>query len=127
MTDLSPASARRSPGARSRPPRIDFRRDALFLHIDGTLAPSAPRPEDVGPETRRTAILRRLAEMLSGRLAAVTGRTIADADRILDSACAVVAGVHGLTIRCPDGASRQAPASDAMKVALTDARAFATD
>ncbi len=124
MLTTSPPGDRPSPGTRLRPPAIDPARDALFLDIDGTLAPLAPRPEDVGPLARRTRLMERLAEQLNGRVAAVTGRTIADADRILDHSCAVVAGVHGLDIRCPDGATRTAEASRSLQEALEKVRAF---
>lgn len=123
MTSSS-TSARRSTETRLRPPAIDPLRDALFLDIDGTLAPLAPRPEDVLPLARRTEIIRALSRVLNGRVAVVTGRTIADADRILDSACAVVAGVHGLAIRCPGGALRAADASPGLADALEQARTY---
>lgn len=125
MLVSSSASARRSTETRSRPPSIDPDRDALFLDIDGTLAPLAPRPEDVVPLARRTAVIRRLAERMEGRLAVVTGRTVADADRILEEACAVVAGVHGLTIRCPGGQVLTAAPSPALTEALKEAKRFA--
>jgi trehalose 6-phosphate phosphatase len=40
---------------------------ALFLDLDGTLAPIAARPQDVRPDPRRTSLLERLAERLDGR------------------------------------------------------------
>jgi trehalose 6-phosphate phosphatase len=76
---------------------------ALFLDLDGTLAPIAPRPEDVRPEAARTELLRRLCRALDGRLAVVSGRALADIDRILDGAARTAAGVHGLELRFPDG------------------------
>src|SRR5689334_2727931 len=72
---------------------------ALFLDIDGTLAPIAARPQDVLPDARRTRLLERLREGLSGRLAVVTGRTLADVDRILEGRITCVAAVHGLVRR----------------------------
>lgn len=122
-----PTAGPRPSVVRDRPPAIDVQRDALFLDIDGTLAPLAPRPQDVGPTPRRTALIKALSERLDHRLAVVTGRQIADADRILDSACAVVAGVHGLTIRCPDETISAAADAPAIQAALIEARAFAVD
>ena len=72
---------------------------ALFLDLDGTLAPIADRPRDVGPEPRRTALLARLETRLEGRLAIISGRTLADIDRILEGRVTAVAGVHGLVRR----------------------------
>jgi trehalose 6-phosphate phosphatase len=87
------------------------RRAALFLDLDGVLAELAPTPESVGPDPRRAAVLARLAERLEGRLAVVSGREISDVDRILEGGVALVAGVHGLERRGPDGqVSRRDPA-----------------
>ena len=76
---------------------------ALFLDLDGTLAPIAARPQDVRPDPRRTSLLERLAERLDGRLAVVSGRTLADVDRILEGCVSAVAAVHGLVRRDSTG------------------------
>jgi trehalose 6-phosphate phosphatase len=72
---------------------------ALFLDLDGTLAPIAARPQDVRPDPRRTDLLERMAEALDGRLAVITGRALCDADRILEGRVIPVAAVHGLVRR----------------------------
>jgi len=87
----------------TRPEPLDLGASALFLDLDGTLAGFAPRPGDVGPEAARSSLLRTLGERLEGRLAVISGRTIAEVDRILDGAVVAVAGVHGLERRWPDG------------------------
>jgi trehalose 6-phosphate phosphatase len=87
---------------------------ALFLDLDGTLAPIAPRPEDVRPEAGRTRLLSALSRALDGRLAVISGRTLADVDRIVDGAVAVAAGVHGLERRTADGRVWRAKPSNAM-------------
>jgi trehalose 6-phosphate phosphatase len=94
---------RPSPKSETRPPRLDVRRTALFLDLDGTLADIEPTPEAVGPEAARNGLLARLAPRLGGRLAILSGRQIDDIDRILEDACACVAGVHGLQRRMADG------------------------
>ena len=94
---------------------------ALFLDLDGTLAPIAARPQAVRPDPRRTSLLERLAATLDGRLAVVSGRTLADVDRILEGCVAAVAAVHGLVRRDPDGRvtqSRPHPALDRATAAL---------
>ena len=83
--------------------QIPLKQVALFLDLDGTLAPIAPRPEDVGPDRTRNALLRRLSRELEGRLAVVSGRSIDDVDRILDASVKPVAGVHGLERRNSTG------------------------
>jgi trehalose 6-phosphate phosphatase len=72
---------------------------ALFLDIDGTLLDYAPTPEgvEVPPLLRQT--LARLSEALGGALALVTGRRIADVDRIFAPLQLSVAGQHGAEAR----------------------------
>jgi trehalose 6-phosphate phosphatase len=83
----------------ARPPPLSLARVSLFLDLDGTLAPIELRPEAVGPAPRRTALLRRLGDGLSGRLAVVSGRNLESIDAILDAAVPSAAGVHGLERR----------------------------
>jgi trehalose 6-phosphate phosphatase len=85
------------------PKPLSLREGALFLDLDGTLAPIAARPQDVRPDPRRTDMLERLAEAADGRLAVVTGRTLADVDRILEGRITAVAAVHGLVRRDSTG------------------------
>lgn len=88
------------------PPALDLGRSALFLDLDGTLAPIVARPQDVGPEPRRTAILEELVRRMDGRVAILSGRTLAEIDHILDGAVRPAAAVHGLDRREPDGTHR---------------------
>ncbi len=85
------------------PPRLDPQTSALFLDLDGTLAPFAVRPELVGPLARRTAAVSAAVAALGGRLAVVSGRPLDDIDRILDGAAKAAAGVHGLERRSAAG------------------------
>lgn len=82
---------------------------ALFLDLDGTLAPIAARPQDVRPDPRRTRLLEKLETGLDGRLAVVSGRTLADVDRILERRVPCVAAVHGLVLRDCRGTLHEAP------------------
>jgi trehalose 6-phosphate phosphatase len=90
------------------PPRLDPDRAALFLDLDGTVAPFASRPELVGPIARRTATVSGAAAALGGRLAVISGRPLADIDRILDGAATAAAGVHGLERRSAAGVVQRA-------------------
>mgnify|MGYP000052991904 FL=1 len=76
---------------------------ALFLDLDGVLAPIEARPDDVVPDPRRTRLLDRVVEALDGRVAVLSGRSISDVDRILERRIVAVAGVHGLERRATDG------------------------
>jgi len=107
------------------PKPLDLSHTALFLDLDGTLAPIAARPQDVRPDPRRTGLLERLGRALDGRLAVVSGRTLADVDRILEGRVAAVAAVHGLVMRGPDGEVREDAPHPALAEATDRLRAFA--
>ncbi len=98
---------------------------ALFLDLDGTLAPIAARPQDVGPDPRRKSLLERLARGLDGRLAVISGRSLEDVDRILEACVPAVAAVHGLVLRKPDGQTWRAAPHPRLAEAVQDFRAFA--
>lgn len=100
------------------PGRLDLDGLALFLDLDGTLARIQPRPQDVGPEPWRTALLRRLGRRLDGRIAIVSGRALEEVDRILEGSVTAVAAVHGRVLRGADGRITRA----AEPAALTRAR-----
>lgn len=106
-------------------PPADLRDAALFLDLDGVLAPLAPTPDAVGPDPRRTAALTRLNRALNGRVAVVSGRTLAEIDRISDGAARAASGVHGLERRRGDGALVRAPASPQVARAIEAFTAFA--
>lgn len=91
------------------PPALDVGHTALFLDLDGTLAHIADRPDAVGPHPRRTALLRRLAERMDGRVAVVSGRALEDVDRILEGEVKAAAAVHGLVRRNAAGAVLSRP------------------
>lgn len=76
---------------------------ALFLDIDGTLMEFAPDPAGVTPDPHLSAMLAALARGLGGALALVTGRGLADVDRIFADAPLPVAALHGTARRTADG------------------------
>lgn len=85
------------------PPSFPPASAALFLDLDGTLAPIMPRPEHVGPDRRRAMLIKRLNATLKGRVAVVSGRALDDLDRIFERGVTPVAAVHGLVRRDADG------------------------
>lgn len=109
------------------PPPALLQRPALFLDMDGVLAPLAATPDAVVPDARRTEVLRQLAERLEGRVAIISGRTIAEIDRIAESASASASGVHGLERRRADGSLDHAPAAPAVRDAVAAFERFARD
>ncbi|PHY22097.1 trehalose-phosphatase [Caulobacter sp. BP25] len=87
----------------SPPPFNLPRRAALFLDLDGTLAPIMPRPDDVGPDARRARVIARLRERFEDRVAVVSGRSLPDLDHILDGGVSTIAAIHGLVRRTAGG------------------------
>lgn len=77
------------------PPLLDPRRHALFLDLDGTLLELQERPHAVHASVELRDLLRRASAAMSGAIAVITGRTVSDADTILDGALGFIAGVHG--------------------------------
>jgi len=76
---------------------------ALCLDVDGTILDLAPRPDAVEVPPWMVPLLRRLFEKLDGAVAFVSGRTIADIDRLFAPLQLPAIGVHGGEIRLPDG------------------------
>jgi trehalose 6-phosphate phosphatase len=79
---------------------------AFFLDVDGTLLDIKPRPEDVVADEKTRALLMGLAEAANGALALISGRAIADIDRIFAPLVFSASGLHGAEIRFPDGSRR---------------------
>jgi trehalose 6-phosphate phosphatase len=96
-------------------PRQDLRADvehlfasnaklALFLDIDGTLLDVALTPSTVRVPPTLPELLDMLSIRLDGALAIITGRPIAEADKLLSPAKLIAAGVHGAEMRfLPEG------------------------
>jgi trehalose 6-phosphate phosphatase len=110
----------------ARPPKDLALHDiALFLDLDGTLAPIVARPQDVRPDPRRTSLLERLKDGLDGRLAVISGRTLGEIDHILEGRASAVAAVHGLIRRDAGGVVGETPAHAGMAEALKTLTEFA--
>lgn len=86
-----------------RPPPDLTLNAALFLDLDGTLAPIEARPADVVFDADRAALLARLERAMGGALAVISGRSLEDVRRILGAAPGAVGAVHGLVRRRADG------------------------
>lgn len=112
---------------RPAPPVRPAGRLALFLDLDGVLAPMAPSPGAVVADPRRTAVLRVLNRSLGGRLAIVSGRTLGEIDRIADGASPSAAGVHGLERRSANGRVERPDPSPAIAGVLDRFQAFARE
>ena len=123
MIDAANAAAETQP--RLAPPPSQLKRPALFLDLDGVLAPLAPTPDAVGPEPRRTRVLKALAARLDGRVAIVSGRTLSEIDRIAEASVDSASGVHGLERRDALGVITTAQADPGVRRAVEAFREFA--
>jgi trehalose 6-phosphate phosphatase len=95
--------ARRRPPRRPGPPPPLDAGAALFLDIDGTLLDLAPTPSLVRVDDVVAERLPALARELHGAVALITGRAIADADRLFPGLALPIAGQHGTERRGADG------------------------
>jgi trehalose 6-phosphate phosphatase len=105
------AVARRPQSSRRHAPPALGADCALFLDIDGTLLELAPTPDRVRVDAGMAALLPALAQRLHGAIALVTGRTLADADRLFRGLALSIAGQHGLERRGADGSLHRHPLS----------------
>ena len=85
-------------------PPADFGADApaLFLDVDGTLVDIQNHPGDVRADAALIDLLVDLAGRLDGALSLVSGRSIAEIDRIFKPARFPSAGSHGVELRISD-------------------------
>jgi trehalose 6-phosphate phosphatase len=84
---------------------------ALFLDVDGTLLDISCRPEDVLVPPELGPLLESAWQALEGAMALVSGRAIADLDRLFAPLRLPAAGQHGIELRLdPAGEAAVMPA-----------------
>jgi len=76
---------------------------ALFLDVDGTILDLAERPGDVVTPPGLVATLWKAERKLEGALALVSGRPIAELDRLFEPLRLRASGVHGAEMRFDPG------------------------
>ena len=81
------------------PPLTEIESPSLFLDFDGTLVAIAELPHAIEVDAALPGLLSRLNAVLTGRLAIVSGRALADLDRYLDIPGVAMAGSHGAEFR----------------------------
>ncbi len=96
----------------------DLRAHAFLFDVDGTLVDIAPTPRDVRvpPSLRRA--LARLSERTEGAVALVSGRSLADLDRLFHPLRLTAVGGHGAELRLPAGGDEQRRAAPALAADL---------
>lgn len=118
MTDSGPAGADFV--------QLDLKTTALLFDVDGTLIDIAPRPDAVAVPDDLRQSLARLAEAAGGALALVSGRSIADLDRLFAPLVLPAIGGHGAEMRISPrkAVETSAPLPEALRRELAAARAF---
>lgn len=91
------------------PPTSGARKWALFLDVDGTLLDIAATPEMAKVPDDLPGILLRLSGWLDGAVALVSGRALADIDRLFFPLRLPAAGQHGAELRWLRGGVHEAP------------------
>lgn len=76
---------------------------ALFLDFDGTLVELAETPDSIRVSPRLAPMLDRLCRRLDGRVAIISGRSLADLERHVPLSGIAFSGSHGLELRLADG------------------------
>lgn len=76
---------------------------ALFLDVDGTLIDLAEHPLAVRVEPALIEVLGRLQRLAQGAVALVSGRSVADLDRLFTPLHLAIAGQHGAELRHATG------------------------
>ena len=100
---------------------------SLFLDFDGTLVPLVDEPEAVTVDPELRALLHRLKNVLDGRLAIVSGRSIKALRELFGLEDFFLAGSHGLELARPGEAPRAPARLAAVDYAEAALNAFAAD
>ena len=79
---------------------------AFYLDVDGTLLGFEAHPRDVFVDAELRTLLEALRALAGGALAVVSGRSVADVDRLFAPLVLPVAGLHGIERRSATGELR---------------------
>ncbi|MBF6618093.1 trehalose-phosphatase [Pollutimonas thiosulfatoxidans] len=85
------------------PPRHPLTKLALFLDLDGTLAPIANTPNQACVPSTTLVLLRHLHNACNGAVAIISGRDAPDIDRMLSPLTLPCAALHGAHVRNTQG------------------------
>lgn len=108
------------------PPPLPGAGTALFFDLDGTLVDLVARPEETTADAALRTLLAAARDRLEGRLAIVSGRSLAQLDAILGDLARhlVLAGSHGAELRL-NGETLCPPRPAGLDAATAAMRAFA--
>ena len=108
------------------PPPASLAGAALFLDFDGTLVELAQTPDTIIVPDALGQLLERLRDRLDGRLAIVSGRSIADLERHLPCRGVAIAGSHGLELRLANGIALPLSAPAGLEETRAEIESFAS-
>jgi trehalose 6-phosphate phosphatase len=94
---------------------------SVLLDVDGTLAPIAPRPDQVKVPAETCKALEELIEIPDAHVAIVTGRSVDDGRRIVPLDRLGVIGNHGFEVLSESGEVVSEPAAATFLVVIADA------
>ncbi|MFO1407749.1 MAG: trehalose-phosphatase [Steroidobacteraceae bacterium] len=94
----------------------------LFLDVDGTLLEIADTPSAVLVDQRLLELLTRLQAALAGAVALISGRPVAELDRLFQPHRLPASGVHGLERRDPQGGWHSQNGVDVAMIAMARER-----
>jgi trehalose 6-phosphate phosphatase len=121
MSTATPAIACAPHAPLPPPPLPDAStRWAILLDVDGTLLDFADDPLAVRPDAALLELLHALHRRLDGALALVSGRELADLDRLFDASRWAAAGLHGLQLRHVGGNRRDFAVAPAQQAHMRD-------
>ncbi len=101
--------------------RLDPKVIALLLDVDGTLIDIGPTPHEVYVPANLCRALAKLLELTGGALALVSGRPIADLDRLFAPLTLPAVGGHGAEMRLRDEHISMKPLPSELRQRLADA------
>lgn len=107
------------------PPQALLADAALFLDFDGTLVELAETPEAIHVPQSLPRLLGRLRDRLGGRVAVVSGRSVANLEGHLPLNGIPISGSHGLELRLRDGTLVPLHAPSTLKEVRAAVREFA--
>lgn len=107
------------------PPAIDRVHHSLFVDFDGTLVPLVDHPELVRADSELVDLLGALHDRFEGRIALVSGRSIAQLDAMIGPVAAEIAlaGSHGAEVR-RDGRLIEPPRPEGLDAAIAEVRSY---
>lgn len=109
----------------SPPPILDTTAVALFLDVDGTLLHIRDNPADVAADRGLVEMLQACFSKLGGALALISGRSIAEVDRIFEPFAFPVAGAHGAELRGAGNPAKSARETSLPGQSISALEAFA--